>query len=93
MPARGPIQSVIAGLAGMVVVVFTVLQALRATPAIAAPATGLSATERRIAAAVERHQPRSLALLERAVNINSGTMNFEGVRAVAGLFQPEFEAL
>jgi glutamate carboxypeptidase len=94
MPARGPIQSVIAGLARLAVGAFAVfLQATSAPSAFAAPATGLSATERRIAAAVERHQPRSLALLERAVNINSGTMNFEGVRAVASLFQPEFEAI
>lgn len=58
-----------------------------------ADAAGLSAEERRAAGAVDRHVARALALLERAVDINSGTMNFEGVRAVARLFQPEFEAL
>jgi len=65
--------------------------------AIAAPAhaaaAGLSATERTIAASVDRHQPQSLALLERAVNLNSGTMNADGVRAVGRLFQPELAAL
>jgi glutamate carboxypeptidase len=68
-----------------------------ATPVLrayaATSAAGLTATERRIAAAVDRHQPPSLALLERAVNLNSGTMNVVGVRAVGRMFQPEFEAL
>jgi glutamate carboxypeptidase len=63
-------------------------------PAWAATASpGLTTRERRAVAAVDRHQAEALALLERAVNINSGTMNFEGVRAVANLLQPEFRAL
>jgi glutamate carboxypeptidase len=37
--------------------------------------------------------PEALGLLERAVNVNSGTMNFEGVRQVGSLFQAELEAL
>jgi glutamate carboxypeptidase len=94
MPTRRLIPSVVAGLAGLVAGTFAAsLPATGATPAFAAPAAGLSATERRVVAAVDRHRPQSLALLERAVNINSGTMNFEGVRAVARLLQPEFEAL
>jgi len=56
-------------------------------------AEGLSRLERRAAAAVDRNTPAALALLERAVGINSGTMNFEGVRAVGRLLQPEFQAL
>jgi glutamate carboxypeptidase len=59
----------------------------------AAAAGGLSRLERRAAAEVDRNAPAALALLERAVEINSGTMNFEGVRAVGHLLQPEFEAL
>lgn len=62
-------------------------------PAPGTHAAGLPATERRIVASVRRHEPQGLALLERAVNINSGTMNLEGVRAVAQLLQPEFESL
>lgn len=54
---------------------------------------GLTPDERRIAASVDRQTPAALALLERAVNLNSGTMNFEGVRAVAECFRPGFEAL
>ena len=34
-----------------------------------------------------------IALLERAVNINSGTQNFTGVREVGKLFAAELEAL
>ena len=58
-----------------------------------AAATGLTPLERRIAASVERHVPESLALLQRAVDVNSGTLNPAGVRAVGALFQPEFERL
>jgi len=53
----------------------------------------LSATERRIAAAVDGRTAQALALLERVVNINSGTMNFEGVRQVGAAFKAELDAL
>ncbi len=43
--------------------------------------------------AVDAHRDESLALLERLVNINSGTMNFAGVREVADALRPSFEAL
>jgi len=62
---------------------------LAAAPASAA----LTAAEKRIAGAVDAATPRGLQLLGHAVNVNSGTMNFEGVRAVARLFQPAFESL
>jgi glutamate carboxypeptidase len=94
MPSRRLIPTAITVLAGLFAGAF--MASVQATAAAAANATqvaGLSATERRVAAAIDRHQPRSLALLERAVNINSGTMNFEGVREVARLLQPEFESL
>ena len=61
-------------------------------PSAAAPAP-LDAREREIVKAVDRHVPESLALLERLVNVNSGTMNFEGVREVGRMLAPEFEAL
>lgn len=57
--------------------------------AVAAPA----GVERRLEAAVERGVPSSVALLRRAVEINSGTQNHDGVRAVGRLFAPEFEKL
>src|SRR4030095_13855620 len=58
-----------------------------------AAAGHLTRLERRAAASVDQNAPAALALLERAVDINSGTMNFEGVRSVARLLEPEFEAL
>lgn len=52
-----------------------------------------SPPERAIVAAVDAGKAEALALLEQAVNINSGTHNFAGVRAVADLFRKEFDAL
>ena len=45
-------------------------------------ADSLTPAERRIASAVDERNAQALALLERVVNINSGTMNFAGVRRV-----------
>src|SRR5690348_7037826 len=83
---------------------FTVRLALLWSTAIAvsplAPSGGsadgqssLSATERAIARAVDAHRDESLALLERIVNINSGTMNFAGVRRVGDALRAQFDAL
>src|SRR4030095_961763 len=46
-----------------------------------------------IVEAVDAGNPAALALLERVVNINSGTQNSAGVRAVGAAFRAEFEAL
>jgi glutamate carboxypeptidase len=54
---------------------------------------GLSKEERAVAAFVDANQAEAIALLERAVNINSGTQNLEGVRQVGALFRAEFDAL
>ena len=58
-----------------------------------ASAQTLTATERAIARAVDTHNPAALTLLERVVNINSGTNNVAGVRAVGEIFVKEFQAL
>jgi glutamate carboxypeptidase len=52
-----------------------------------------SAQERAIVSAVDAGNADALALLETAVNINSGTQNFAGVRLVGNLFRKEFDAL
>src|SRR3954467_11323108 len=52
-----------------------------------------STPERAIVSAVDAGNADALALLEKAVNINSGTHNFAGVRAVGDLFRKEFDAL
>lgn len=46
-----------------------------------------------IVSAVDAGNAEALALLEKAVNINSGSHNFAGVRAVGDLFRKEFDAL
>ena len=61
--------------------------------AATASAQTLTTTERAIARAVDVHNSEALALLERVVNINSGTMNIPGVRAVGEIFVKEFQAL
>lgn len=71
------------------------LIALCASIATATPVAGqtLSVVERSIASAVDARADEAIAFLERAVNINSGSMNFDGVREVGALFRAEFDAL
>ena len=49
--------------------------------------------EKKLVKWIDQHNEEALFLLEELVNINSGTMNFEGVRAVADVLMPKFEAL
>jgi glutamate carboxypeptidase len=53
----------------------------------------LSKQEAKIAAIIDAEYERSVALLERLVNQNSGTMNFDGVRAVSEMMRAELEPL
>ena len=55
--------------------------------------TAPSAEERRLVDYVDAHAGDALALLERVVNINSGTQNFDGVREVGRIFSAELESL
>ncbi len=59
----------------------------------ATPGAALTATERAIAAAIDARNAEGLALLERLVNINSGTRNFAGVRQVGTILREELNAL
>jgi glutamate carboxypeptidase len=62
--------------------------------AVLVPQTGtLTADERAMVAAIDASNDRAIALLERVVNINSGTMNFAGVREVGAIFRTELDAL
>ena len=58
-----------------------------------AQAPAITSTERAIATAVDSHNGEALALLERLVNINSGTMNFAGVRQVGDILRAQFDTL
>lgn len=55
-------------------------------------AEALSERERALSASVDASLPAATGLLEEAVNINSGSMNFAGVRRVGELFAGEFRA-
>ncbi len=57
---------------------------------IAAP---LSPLEQTMVDSIKARSPAALQLLERAVNINSGTMNHDGVREVGKLFRAELDEL
>ncbi|HXG99980.1 MAG TPA: M20/M25/M40 family metallo-hydrolase [Sphingomicrobium sp.] len=52
-----------------------------------------SAAEQRMLATVDAEQGRTLALLEKLVNQNSGSLNLAGVEAVAKMVRAEFEPL
>lgn len=49
--------------------------------------------EKRITAYITAHQNEQLSLLEKLVNINSGTANIPGVYQVGEILKPQFEAL
>ncbi len=52
-----------------------------------------SAVESAMVKAVDAETPAAIALLEKMVNINSGTMNLAGVVAVKDVVAPQIEAL
>lgn len=57
------------------------------------PPRPLDATETKIASYIDQHNDEAIALLERLVNMNSGTMNLDGVRKVGDVFAKELQAL
>lgn len=60
----------------------------------AAPAlAGLSPAETRMAQTIDAEHERNVALLERLVNQNSGSMNLAGVEAVSRMMRAELEPL
>jgi glutamate carboxypeptidase len=54
---------------------------------------GLTSAERKIADAAKNSTDEAIQFLEKVVNINSGTMNHEGVTEVGRLYAKELEAL
>jgi glutamate carboxypeptidase len=53
----------------------------------------LTPDEAKMVAFIDANNDAALKTLEQVVNINSGTQNFAGVRAVGKIFQQEFDAL
>ena len=68
---------------------FAAVLFLASTPLDARP----TAAEQRMIAAVDAEQARSLALLEKLVNQNSGSLNLAGVEAVGRMMRAELEPL
>lgn len=52
-----------------------------------------NSTEKRIVKSVDKNIDDAIVLLKKAININSGTMNFKGVIEVGELFQQELDVL
>ena len=69
--------------------ILAALLALAATEAYAA----LTATEQQVVAAAKERSDAAMQFLERTVNVNSGTLNPEGVREVGRMFRAEFDQL
>ncbi|MBA3511210.1 M20/M25/M40 family metallo-hydrolase [Sphingomonas sp.] len=62
--------------------------------ALSAPATAqLNTAEQRMIQTVDAEQQRTVTMLERWVNQNSGTMNFPGVKAVGEMLRAELAPL
>ena len=55
--------------------------------------TRLSATEQHIVTAASAETPRAIQFLEELVNINSGTMNLEGVTRIGEIMRSQLEPL
>jgi glutamate carboxypeptidase len=69
---------------------------LLALALVAAPITAeakLTAPEKKMIQTVERERERSIALLEKLVNQNSGSLNLAGVEAVGRMMRAELEPL
>jgi glutamate carboxypeptidase len=61
--------------------------------AAGANAQSLASQEKAIVASIDANEQASNALLEKLVNINSGTHNLDGVRAVGKVIMPQFADL
>ena len=53
----------------------------------------LSQTEKKILKQVEQNQQQAIDLLEKVVNINSGSLNINGVKKVGAIFADAFKAI
>ena len=70
-----------------------VVRALVAAVLVASAAQLSQPVETRIVEAIDANNGDALSLLEKVVNINSGSQNLAGVKAVGDVFRAEFDAL
>lgn len=75
------------------ILLFPLLSVAFCLAAVAQEAQPLSAPEKAMVAYIDAHQQESNDLLARLVNINSGTHNLEGVRAVADIMEAQLSSL
>lgn len=68
---------------------YSTLFALLLTASISAQK--LSRTEKKIVSAIEKNNSDAIDFLEKVVNINSGTLNAEGVKKVGMVFKDAFD--
>ena len=54
---------------------------------------GLSKAEKTIQTYVDKHMEEAIDLVEKVVNINSGTLNIDGNKTVGKIFKPELDQL
>ncbi len=71
----------------------TLLAFLLITSAGLANAAGLSAAEKRVVKAAAAETPRAIEFLEKLVNINSGSLNTEGVKRIGAEMRAQLEPL
>lgn len=74
-------------------VTLAAISTLMALPAWCESARPLTSEEKAIVASVDKNETASNELLEKLVNINSGTHNLEGVRAVAKVMEAQLKEL
>ena len=73
----------------ILVAMTSLAQKVKTTAANAAQ--GLTKEEQQVMAWIDAHMPQAIEMLKESVNINSGTLNIEGVKKVGALFAKEFE--
>ncbi|MGX5172951.1 M20/M25/M40 family metallo-hydrolase [Aliikangiella sp. IMCC44653] len=72
---------------------FIIISFLFAATAKAVTNPNLTAQEEKIVQSINQNLANAESLLLKTVNINSGTMNFAGIKAVANVYRAEFDAL
>lgn len=76
----------------LLAIVFAMTSFAQKASSTATPASkGLTKEEQQVLAWIDAHMPQAIELLKESVNINSGTLNIEGVKKVGALFAKEFE--
>lgn len=66
---------------------------LSISPIISFAQEKLSAEEKKLVERIEKNYQETQALLEEVININSGSLNLEGVREVGRVFEREFQKI